>query len=202
MTQIILRSTVPADFAKQVEEHARELNAHAEHMALVAKKEAEPYPAPEAHPLIAASVLDLDGKFVPDFQLVDRIPVPRGNAAALEARKAELRTDLAQREIAAINAIVSPGRRKLAGIHQNDAYLRRGAALTRKNAAQESKDEQALAAVESDIAEADAEIARVSKINAAIVELQRKHAEVEIMIDDLSFDDINEFELPDVGGAK
>lgn len=168
MTQLILRAHIPdvAAFDAAVDAHARELEAYEKHAALVAKGKADPYPPPQAHPLVDAAVKRVPRtmggtKFESDYRLVDRMPVPAGDAAALAARKIELREDVARLEREAVHAILPLGKWRLASIRANIAAAKAENNRTTEDSElldDERTRREALAAVQLHHAELEAEI--------------------------------------------
>lgn len=136
----------------------------------------EPYPAPIAHPDIAAAVatnVGADGKviYVPDFEIVNDDPTPE---QILAAKKAFLLHAVSQAEAEAIGVILlPPGKRRQAEILEADIRAKdnQAAAETQHLADQES---------------------RRAKVEAIV----RAAAQVMSDIEDLTADNIDTFELP------
>lgn len=123
MTHRILRSNVAdeASLRALVEGHARDLAAYSEHMVKVARNEADPYPEPQVHPDVDAAVRrDPGGKFVPDYVLVDHLPVPVNDRRALAIRKDELRQRVAAMEQDATFKLLPRGKWRLANMQYAD----------------------------------------------------------------------------------
>lgn len=73
------------------------------------------YPAPSAHPLIVSAVNLETG--LPDYEFLDDLPTP---TELLDQKKKKLVDDLAQAELAAIAAVMSPAKRRLADMKLSD----------------------------------------------------------------------------------
>lgn len=175
MTHRILRSSV-ADEAKllaTIEGHANDLTAHSDHMVKVARNEADPYPGPQAHPDIDAAVRrDPGGKFVPDYVLVDHLPVPVNDRRALAARKDELRQRVAAMEQDATFKLLPRGKWRLANMQYQDAVA-------------VPEDEQTVDHINTIFDHK----ARHEKHKA----IQRHHAALEAEIEDLDFETVNDW---------
>lgn len=114
----------PEAFARRVSQHAEDLNHHAAHHdALeeeksrepdVAKRQYQPYPVPTAHPMIAAAVVRISGKFSPAYEVLDDIPPPPAaltdDDVALRRKKAELVDFVAHQESAHLGALMPSGK--------------------------------------------------------------------------------------------
>lgn len=176
MTFLIQRSRVQAGFDQAVALHAEELTAHARQMDLVRQGKADPYPAPTAHPLVDSAVRrDPGGRFVPDYQLVDRLPVATGDDAALAQRIAEFRVESQAREAREIAALSTPGKFRLT---QLAAFIAGEKPLEARTPEDESV------------------IAVYSALRERVMALNLKYATVEAEIDDLTFGNVNQFQFP------
>lgn len=120
MTKQILKSELRGDtaFAAKVTAHCAELNAHAAHMAAVAKGEADPYPPPFAPALITQAITVSAGggpaegiaHYAEDYVIVDDGPTPEQIFAS---KKQALLAQVAAAECAAQHAILPEGKRRL-----------------------------------------------------------------------------------------
>lgn len=160
----------------------------------------QPYPAPLAHPLVQ-SVLDENDE--PDFEIEDDGPTPE---QVLAGKKNELRGRLGLAEQETINAIVPAGKRRSYAYRENDIrqkdaavaekfqknILKRAASAmgiiddinTEVTKARSSEDAQHLADQED----------RRQKIAA----IERRAAEVNHSIEDLTLDTIDKWQMPEL----
>lgn len=97
LSQLAGRMSVP-DFAKAVEDHARELGWHRDHHTAIASgEERDPYPAPVASELVDAAVRRPD--LIPDYEIEDDL------TPTLEHKRMLVVHRLVEAEAAAIDAI-------------------------------------------------------------------------------------------------
>lgn len=117
-----LGATSPADFDAMVHAFAKEVLTHRAHMKKVASGEAQAYPPPVAHPMIA-QCLGEDGSV--NYQLLDDRPPPPSEAQAAMDTIHRQKLLLVQRVVAEeerVAAKIFPhGRRRLLNIQRNDA---------------------------------------------------------------------------------
>lgn len=142
----------PGAFAEQVAAHKAEIATHARHMEAVARKDAEPYPAPVAAALVEQAARE-------GYEIFDDGPTP---AQLLRARKDELLAAVTALETAAVAAVVPPGKRRLFALQVRDV-------LAKDEGKRTAADKSALAA---DVNRAD----KLAAIERAAAEM---HAEIE-----------------------
>ncbi len=172
MTHLIPRSHIPDEnaFARAVELHAGELSSYETHIAAVNRGEAQYYPPPGAPVDVDLSVRRPD--FVPDYLIVDCLPVQQGDINALNQRKNELRHQVAQMEGASINVILPRGKWRFKEI---EYQLSASKSLQERTAA--------------DLAI----IAEQQERNLKVRDVNLHHARLESEIEDLNFDTVNQW---------
>lgn len=118
----VIRRAGIEDFPLAVDTFVREHAAWEAHTAEVHAGRAEAYPAPSAHPLVAAAIRgesdSASGLTVlhPDFVIhEDEVEL------AFQAKRQALFTAISERERAAIEAILPPGKRRLYGMRWSEA---------------------------------------------------------------------------------
>lgn len=172
MTHLILRSCVPDEnaFARAVEMHAEELRNYARHSEVVSRGDAQYYPPPAALADVDASVRKSD--FTPDYTLVDALPVQHGDIRALESRKEDLRAKIAEMENAAIHAVLPRGKWRLNNLLYSNA-------VGKSNDTRSSEDHTII----------NDHLLRLARVH----NIQLHHAQLESQIEDLTFDNINDW---------
>lgn len=172
MTHLVLRSSIKdgKTFARDVDTHAEELRNYELHHAAVLRGEADHYPPPSAPSDVDKAVRRPD--FIPDYKIVDRLPVQHGDIAALIQCKHELQQQINAMELAAVHALLPLGKWRLAGIEY-------GLAL-QKLLQEQSAQEKAIVAAHG---------SRLRTLDA----IKLHHAQLESQIEDLTFDTINDW---------
>jgi hypothetical protein len=172
MTHLVLRSSIKDEktFARDVDTHAEELRNYKLHYAAVLRGEADLYPPPSASADVAKAVSRPD--FMPDYKIVDRLPVQHGDIAALTQCKNELQQQINIMELAAVHALLPPGKWRLAGIEY-------GLALSKPPEEQSTQEKAIVAAHGSRLRTLDA--------------IKLHHAQLESQIEDLTFDTVNDW---------
>lgn len=102
------------DYDALVLAHTAELTKYADHMAAVARGEADAYPPPYADPLIDNAIRRPD--LVPDYVIVDDGPSPE---QLFEQRRKNLHIAVNDLETAAKRRVVTDARRKLLSLQAN-----------------------------------------------------------------------------------
>jgi hypothetical protein len=181
MTHKVLRRNVPNEdaFAKAVQMYALEMQSYRTHLEALGRDPInfQAYPAPTAPPDIMASINP--ATLQSDYEVVDAIPVEKGDIVALELRKSELHHQVQQMEAIAQHNLLPARKWRLAGLEY----------------------ERAMNTPEADRVIEDNEMirghaARISKRR----DIQIHHARLEAQIEDLSFDTINSWTPRPFGG--
>jgi hypothetical protein len=166
-------------FARAVQMYASEMQSYRTHLANVAADPVnfQAYPAPTASPDIAASINPTT--LQPDYEIVDYLPVEKGDIRALELRKDELHHQVQQMEAVAQHNLLPARKWRLAGLE----YER---------------------AVNVPVSVRTLEDNQVIKFHTEradnLRELQLHHARLEAQIEDLNFDTINSWTPRPFGG--
>lgn len=181
MTHKVLRRSIISEdaFAKAVQLYASEMQSYRAHLANVA---ADPlnyqaYPAPQAPADIMASINPTT--LQPDYEIVDYLPVEKGDIRALELRKAELLHQVQQMEAVAQHNLLPQHKWRLAALQFEQA--------------QEVPPDNRTAEDNDVISE---HFDRRSKLRR----LQLHHAQLEAEIGDLNFDTVNSWTPRPFGG--
>lgn len=175
MTHKIPRAKVADEsaFKTMVEQHARELTSHDAHMVKVAQNEADPYPAPTAHPDVDAAVRrDAGGRFTPDYSIVEHLPVRDGDRTGLAVRKEELRQKVFAMEQQAVHGLLPRGKWRAAAMRAEDATA---------VPEDERTDDQRVAVANY--------FARMKEVRA----INLHHADLEAEVEDLNFRTVNDW---------
>lgn len=119
MTQEVLKAVADAfgDFDKLIADHTQEMTRHVAHMEFVRTGQADPYPAPQAHPLITACVRQVGSVFIPDYKIVDTLKVAPGE---LRQRQDQLLQQISQAEHNAICAVLPRGKWRAHDLRHSD----------------------------------------------------------------------------------
>lgn len=155
-------------FKALVDDHAAELRQYAEHVAAVKMGEAQGYPPPVANELVDRAVRRPD--LVPDFEVVDDVTPP---PLSLEEKKQRLHARIRQLESEAMSRDMPVGKRRLLSLKLREALE------TPENA--RTDDETSIVSSHEDLAKRDRA-------------LQRRAAEMQAVVDDLTAEDIDSFE--------
>lgn len=116
-TQLVVAEARETDPDKKVE-IARKLavSRNRRQSLQTAAEAAQPYPAPQAPPVVEQAVGLKAGpegeEYVPDYELVDEIPLAADDEAGLRRRKEALFAEVTRLETEAIDAIWPPGKRR------------------------------------------------------------------------------------------
>lgn len=183
MSHKILKSFFPTEehvhaFQRLINNHIWEMEAHDKHMAMVKKdpKTYQPYPAPVAHPDVLNCIVNKNGKYNIDFEIVDDSTV-----GTLEERKNRLSTQLHQSVQSAVEKIIPARKRPLVNIEVHDILVvpeeERTKAQKKRLTAVQSQDE-------------------------AINKLLRHHAQIESDIHDLTDKTIDGWKFPPLPEVK
>jgi hypothetical protein len=166
-------------FARAVQMYASEMQSYRSHLANVAADPVnfQDYPAPTAPPDIMSSINPTT--LQPDYEIVDYLPVERGDIRALELRKAELHHQVQQMEDVSQHNLLPARKWRLAGLEYTKAV----------NTPETSR-------TPADISIINAHGARISKLR----ELQLHHARLESELEDLHFDTVNSWTPRPFGG--
>jgi hypothetical protein len=158
-----------------------------------------PYPRPATHPLVEASVTQVNGNFVADFHLVNDDPTAE---QVLRGKKDKLLNAITQAERAAIDAVLPPlGKRRLLNMQESDAQMADGAmaktigaqtpgATTATIMAEVAKRRDPLST--KLLADQSARRAKVDQIN-------RNAAQVMSAVEDLTLANVDAFKIPSLG---
>lgn len=205
MTYKILRSSLqnPDAMAPIVQRYIDERNAWEKHAENVnrAPDEFVPYPPPSAPEMVLRSVketITAEGKkeFIPDFEIVDVMPIEDGDLSALEKKKNELHQEISRLEISTRNLIMTPGKIALLEA-QKELAIQESVPLRTKDiiAKQEEKADRNADHLTDDEAE---ELAKHDDVYNRYSALQKKflliriyYAGLHAEVDDLNFSNIN-----------
>jgi hypothetical protein len=183
--KVLRRSILPPQgkgedaFARAVQMYASEIQTYRSHLANVAANpvDFQFYPAPVAPPDVVASINSTT--LQPDYEIVDYLPVEKGDIRALELRKDELHHQVQQMEAVAQHNLLPARKWRLAGLEYTQAINTPEASRTSE-----------------DISIINAHGARVNKLR----ELQLHHARLESEVEDLNFDTVNSWTPRPFGG--
>lgn len=128
MTVVIKRSQIRGmDFPLMVDIHAREMAAWTAHMRMVQQGKADPYPAPQAPPIVESAVRQVprangDTDFNSDYTIEEDDPTPMQVHAG---RKNALMSEVTRMEHEAYDAVLAPGKRRLYNLRHTEVWEKR-----------------------------------------------------------------------------
>ena len=188
MTYLVLRASAPNEqaFYRAVEMHVKELVDWDKHMTAVRAGHAQFYPPPHApmpdveHAVRRDQQPDGSVKFTIDYRIVDRLGVPDGDRAALNARKVELMQEVLNAENADLAGMYSYAQWRLLSLKGAAAQERVNEAVVAKKTPDEAD--------EAIVAEHRAGMKKMQSV-------QIYYAGQMVRIEALTFDDVNDWKL-------
>jgi hypothetical protein len=193
-----------ADYADATDP-AAEFAAANFNYAKVRREYRDPYPRPTAHPWVDACVKFEDGKFAPDFEIVNDDPKPED---ILRAKKDELLHNISDNEQVAVRIVqLPPGKQRLVDLISAEIATRearRAEALWKEAADNAGGDPAKLpsyAEIEKKIlAERLPQhvdhLAGIESRAGRLAEIHRQAAKAMSTVEDLTLDNIDKFVIP------